>query len=175
MKDENTEDGEGRTEPPASTDTPETVAIEMNAAVAPVPEVAVEIKDSAAEEKAASMEGEDDEVSPEPLEVVIGESVAASPVEGKEVDATPVPEVALEMEGEKATSNDEGNGNGDSVITTETPATQTAFLEYEIDDELPWAMYRSLDAPPGRRPVEEEDEWPPSEEDDDYGENSSNS
>lgn len=46
------------------------------------------------------------------------------------------------------------------------------FLEYEIDDELPWAMYRSLDAPlTNKAPVEEEDEWPQSEEEEEYGKN----
>lgn len=53
--------------------------------------------------------------------------------------------------------------------TDEADGKAQVFLEYEINDELPWARYRSLDAPPSRPAVEEDDEWPQSEEDEDYG------
>lgn len=70
--------------------------------------------------------------------------------------------VALEVQPESDGVN--GEGQTDNVDGKTEP-----FLEYEIDDELPWARYRSLDAPPKRNPVEEDDEWPQSEDDEDHG------
>lgn len=70
--------------------------------------------------------------------------------------------VALEVEGVSDNTKDE-------APTDNVDGKKEPFLEYEIDDELPWARYRSLDVPPSKVPVEEEDEWPQSEEDEDYG------
>ena len=58
---------------------------------------------------------------------------------------------------------------GETVVTNETE-TGTDYSKYEIDDELPWAMYRSMDSPPQRTPVEEDEDWPASDDDEDYGE-----
>lgn len=56
----------------------------------------------------------------------------------------------------------------ETVVTNETE-TGVDYSKYEIDDELPWAMYRSMDTPNQRSPVEEDDDWPASDEDEDYG------
>lgn len=56
----------------------------------------------------------------------------------------------------------------ETVVTNETE-TGTDYSKYEIDDELPWAMYRSMDSPPQRTPLEEDEDWPASDDDEDYG------
>ena len=56
----------------------------------------------------------------------------------------------------------------ETVVTNETE-TGEDYSKYELDDELPWAMYRSMDTPPQRNPVEDDDDWPASEDDEDYG------
>ena len=55
----------------------------------------------------------------------------------------------------------------ETVVTNETE-TGMDYAKYEIDDELPWAMYRSMDTPPQRTPVEEDQDWPASDDDEDY-------
>lgn len=79
-------------------------------------------------------------------------------------------------EGEVKTESTEGGEGKPSqeeamLVTSETVVTNETEtgVKYEIDDELPWAMYRSMDTPPQRTPVEEDEDWPASDDDDDYG------
>ena len=83
-------------------------------------------------------------------------------------------------EGEvKPGSNEGGEGEASrevvEAVTLETTVineTETGVdhSKYEeLDDELPWAMYRSMDTPPNRPPVEEDDDWPTSDDEGDYG------
>lgn len=55
----------------------------------------------------------------------------------------------------------------ETVVTNETETSED-YSKYELDDELPWAMYRSMDTPPQMNPIEEDDDWPASEDDEDY-------
>lgn len=78
------------------------------------------------------------------------------------------------QEGEAKNLNTEG-GEGVLPVTVETTVTNETetgldHSKYEeLDDELPWAMYRSLDIPPQKPPVEEDDDWPASDDEGDYG------
>jgi hypothetical protein len=100
------------------------------------------------------------------LEVTVKTSEEKStPEEIQEMSA----EVAVEVEA-MTDSNESPSEVAIGDATDETDGITQPFLEYEIDDELPWAMYRSLNAPPTSRvPLEEEEEWPQSEEDEEYG------
>ena len=59
----------------------------------------------------------------------------------------------------------------ETTVTNENETGEDHSKYDELDDELPWAMYRSLDTPPQRPPVEEDDDWPASDDDGDYGNN----
>ncbi|XP_015747327.1 PREDICTED: high mobility group nucleosome-binding domain-containing protein 5-like [Acropora digitifera] len=98
----------------------------------------------------------------------------------EKVDEVAIPvedEIKTEKEGEEeGEDNPEStkgmNGKPVAVETTVTNETETGkdYLKYEeLDDELPWAMYRSLDTPPQRPPIEEDEDWPASDNDEDYG------
>lgn len=98
----------------------------------------------------------------------------------KKVDEVAIPvedEIKTEKEGgEEDEDNPESTKGRDgkpvAVETTVTNETETGkdYLKYEeLDDELPWAMYRSLDTPPQRPPIEEDEDWPASDNDEDYG------
>lgn len=119
---------------------------------------------------------DDDQAEEKPEEIAIEQAG------GVEHVAVPIEEEAKTEnaeggEGEIKTESTEG-GEGEpsqeealpvtSVVTNETE-TGVNYSKYEIDDELPWAMYRSMDTPPQRSPVEEDDDWPASDEDEDYG------
>lgn len=56
----------------------------------------------------------------------------------------------------------------ETVVTNETETSED-YSKYQLDDELPWAIYRSMDTPPQKNPIEEDDDWPASEDDEDYG------
>lgn len=128
------------------------------------------------EEKPEKTDADQAEEKPEEVavELASGEEHVAVPIE----EATKT-ENAEGGEGEIKTESTEG-GEGEpsqeeampvtseTVVTNETE-TGMNYSKYEIDDELPWAMYRSLDTPPQRSPVEEDDDWPASDEDEDYG------
>ena len=57
----------------------------------------------------------------------------------------------------------------ETKVTNETETGVDHSKYEELDDELPWAMYRSVDTPPNRPPVEEDDDWPASDDEGDYG------
>lgn len=97
----------------------------------------------------------------------------------EKVDEVAIPvedEIKTEKEGgEEGEDNPERTNGTDgkpvAVETTVTNETETGkdYLKYEeLDDELPWAMYRSLDTPPQRPPIEEDEDWPASDNDEDY-------
>lgn len=98
----------------------------------------------------------------------------------EKVDEVAIPvedEIKTEKEGgEEGEDNPEitkgRDGKPVAVETIVTNETETGkdYLKYEeLDDELPWAMYRSLDTPPQRPPIEEDEDWPASDNDEDYG------
>ena len=159
-EDTNTADNEGagpeqkqdEEKPPEGTNAdkaeekPEEVAIAMAESVE---HVAVPIEEEA---KTENREGGEGEVKTESTEGGEGE-IKTESTEGGEGE--PSQEEALPV-------------TSDTVVTNETE-TGVNYSKYEIDDELPWAMYRSMDTPPQRSPVEEDDDWPASDEDEDYG------
>ena len=107
------------------------------------------------------------------------DAVAIEMTENVEQVAVPVEEEgktesAEGGEGEVKPESTEG-GEGvtpvpvETTVITETETGMDHSKYEELDDELPWAMYRSLDTPPQRPPVEEDDEWPASDDEGDYG------
>lgn len=128
---------------------------------------------------------QDDEKAPEKTDAdkveEKGEEVAIVMTDSVEHVAVPIEdEVKTENaeggEGEVKTESTEGGEGKPSqeeamLVTSETVVTNETEtgVKYEIDDELPWAMYRSMDTPPQRTPVEEDEDWPASDDDDDYG------
>lgn len=125
---------------------PDAVAIEMTDSVE---HVAVPVEEEA---KTENVEGGEGEIKTESKE---GEEVEVKPKSTEGGEGEPSLEGTLPL-----TSQTE--------VTNETE-TGTDYSKYEIDDELPWAMYRSMDSPPQRTPVEEDEDWPASDEDEDYG------
>ena len=123
---------------------PDAVAIEMSDSVE---HVAVPMEDDA-----KNGEGGEVEAKTESTESVEGE-IKPESTEGGEGE--PILEGTLPLTGE-------------TVVTNETE-TGMDYSKYEIDNELPWAMYRSMDSPPQRTPVEEDEDWPASDDDEDYG------
>lgn len=98
----------------------------------------------------------------------------------EKVDEVTIPvedEIKTENEGggegeDNRESTEGGDGKPVAVEITVTNETETGkdYLKYEeLDNELPWAMYRSLDTPPQRPPVEEDEDWPASDSEEDYG------
>lgn len=148
---------------------PEAVAIAMDEDVVPVEE---EVKTEAAE-------GGESVVKPGRTEGVEDENVehVVVPVEEEAKN-----EAAKGGEGVVKTGSTEG-GEGEpsqedavpvtmeTTVTNENETGEDHSKYDELDDELPWAMYRSLDTPPQRPPVEEDDDWPASDDDGDYGSN----
>ena len=124
---------------------PDVVAIEMTGSVE---HVTVPLEEEA---KTENVEGGEGEVKTESTESGEGE-IKPETTEGGEGE--PILEGALPLTNE-------------TVVTNETE-TGVDYSKYEIDDELPWAMYRSMDSPPQRNPVEEDEDWPASDDDDDY-------
>ena len=122
---------------------PEAVAIETTESAE---HVAVPIEDEAKtgrgeeETKAENAEGGEGEIKTE--------STEGGETEPNQEEAVPV--------------------TSETVVTNETE-TGADYSKYELDDELPWAMYRSMDTPPQRNPVEDDDDWPASEDDENYG------
>ena len=148
---------------------PEAVAIAMDENVLPVEE---EVKTEAAEGgesviKTGSTEGVEDE-NVEHVVVPVEEEVKNEAAEGGE---------GLVKTGSTEGGEGEPSQEDDVPVTMETTVTNEnetgeGHSKYdELDDELPWAMYRSLDTPPQRPPVEEDDDWPASDDDEDYGSN----
>lgn len=125
---------------------PDVVTIEMTGSVE---HVAVPLEEEA---KTENVEGGEGEVKTESTESGEGE-IKPETTEGGEGE--PILEGTLPLTNE-------------TVVTNETE-TGVDYSKYEIDDELPWAMYRSMDSPPQRNPVEEDEDWPASDDDDDYG------
>ena len=142
------------------TDKPESVAIEIPAvdgAEQTATEVAVAITEevtteettetmSVVVEKAHGIDDEKSEVA-EVMETV----VTVDPIPAEDDGKTE----AVEIE------------EGGEVKQLESEVAPNVFLEYEIDDELPWAMYRSVDSIGKKPAVEEDDEWPASEDEED--------
>ena len=87
------------------------------------------------------------------IEMMGDEKLVSVPIE-KEV-AVESPQVEAEQ----------GRKEETATLTNETE-TSVEQSKYELDDELPWAMYRSMDSPPHRPPVQEDDDWPASDDDD---------
>lgn len=126
---------------------PDAVAIEMADSVE---HVAVPVEEE--EAKTENVEGGEGEVKTESTEGVEGE-IKPESTEGGERECS--------LEGTLPLTSE-------TVVTNETE-TGMDYSKYEIDDELPWAMYRSMDSPPQRTPVEEDEDWPASDDDEDYG------
>ena len=124
---------------------PDVVAIEMTGNVE---HVAVPLEEEA---KTENVEGGEGEVKTDSTESGDGE-IKPETTEGGEGEPT--------LEGTFPLTNE-------TVVTNETE-TGVDYSKYEIDDELPWAMYRSMDSPPQRNPVEEDEDWPASDDDEDY-------
>lgn len=124
---------------------PDEVAIEMADSVG---HVAVPVEEA----KTESVEGDEGEVKTESTESGEGE-IKPESTEGGEGEPN--------LEGTLPLTSE-------TVVTNETE-TGVNYSKYEIDDELPWAMYRSMDTPPQRAPVEEDEDWPASDDDKDYG------
>lgn len=124
---------------------PDEVAIEMADSVE---HVAVPVEEA----KTENVEGGEGEVKTESTESGEGE-IKPESTEGGEADPN--------LEGTLPLTNE-------TMVTNETE-TGVNYSKYEIDDELPWAMYRSMDTPPQRAPVEEDEDWPASDDDKDYG------
>ena len=148
---------------------PEAVAIAMDETVVPVEE---EVKTEAAEGgesvvKTGSTEGVEDE-NVEHVVVPVEEEVKSEAAEGGEgVVKTGSTEGG---EGEPS-QEDAAPVTMETTVTNENETGEDHSKYDELDDELPWAMYRSLDTPPQRPPVEEDDDWPASDDDGDYGNN----
>ena len=121
------------------------VAIEMTDGVE---HVAVHVEEEA---KTENVEGGEGEVKTEGTEGGEGE-IKPESTEGGEREPS--------LEGTLPLTSE-------TVVTNETE-TGTDYSKYEIDDELPWAMYRSMDSPPQRTPLEEDEDWPASDDDEDY-------
>ena len=128
---------------------PDTVAIEMADGVE---HVAVAVEEEAKTENVEGGEGGEGEVKTEVTEGGEGE-IKPESTEGGEREPS--------LEGTLPLTSE-------TVLKNETE-TGTDYSKYEIDDELPWAMYRSMDSPPQRTPVEEDEDWPASDDDEDYG------
>ena len=123
--------------------------------------VAIEMADSV---EHVSVPVEEEEAKTENVEGVEGE-VKTESTEGGEGEIKPE-----STEGGEGEPNLEGTLplTSETVVTNETE-TDMDYSKYEIDDELPWAMYRSMDSPPQRTPVDEDEDWPASDDDGDYG------
>ena len=128
---------------------PDTVAIEMADGVE---HVTMPVEEEAKTENVEGREGGEGEVKTEVTEGGEGE-IKPESTEGGEREPS--------LEGTLPLTSE-------TVVTNETE-TGTDHSKYEIDDELPWAMYRSMDSPPQRTPVEEDEDWPASDDDEDYG------
>lgn len=124
---------------------PDVVAIEMTGSVE---HVAVPLEEEA---KTENVEGSEGEVKTDSTESGEGE-IKPETTEGGDSEPT--------IEGTLPLTNE-------TVVTNETE-TGVDYSKYEIDDELPWAMYRSMDSPPQGTPVEEDEDWPASDDDEDY-------
>ena len=124
-----------------------------------------------------------------PVEKADGDKEGEKPDSVAVEESENVEHVAVPIEDEGKTESAEGGegevkpegGEGEArrevvepvtLETTVTNETETGVdhSKYEeLDDELPWAMYRSMDTPPNRPPVEEDDDWPASDDEGDYG------
>ncbi|CAH3160843.1 unnamed protein product [Porites lobata] len=145
---------------------PEAVAIAMDETVVPVEE---EVKTEAAEGgesvvKTGSTEGGEDE-NVEHVVVPVEEEVKSEAAEGGEG----VVKTGSTEGGEGEPSQEDAVPvTMETTVTNENETGEDHSKYDELDDELPWAMYRSLDTPPQRPPVEEDDDWPASDDDGDY-------
>ena len=132
---------------------------------------------STEEEKLVEKADADEEEKPEAVAIEMTEGVEQVSVPIEEEAKTESGEVG---EGEVKTESTEGGEDKPSqedVVPVAVETTVTNEMETgadhskydELDDELPWAMYRSMDTPPQKPPVEEDDDWPASDEEGDYG------
>ena len=133
-------------------------------------ETAAEIQDETNTDEKKATEKVDGEVEDESAD-----NIAIEVTETVEEVAIPV-EDEVKTEGGESEVKPESTEGGDSepiavetTVTNETETEMNYFKYEELDDELPWAMYRSLDTPPQRPPVEEDEDWPASDNEEDYG------
>ncbi|XP_068706194.1 uncharacterized protein [Montipora foliosa] len=132
-------------------------------------ETAAEIQDETNTDEKKATEKVDGEVEDESAD-----NIAIEVTETVEEVAIPV-EDEVKTEGGESEVKPESTEGGDSepiavetTVTNETETEMNYFKYEELDDELPWAMYRSLDTPPQRPPVEEDEDWPASDNEEDY-------
>lgn len=151
-----------------STEKPESIAVEIS------PEglesvVVEKVEDEISEksektETAITVDGlnADSILNKEVVDMITAEELVTQPVSDVSIGVDGSPQ----YDGDKKTRNERTEG-ASLVLQSEPAVTPSVFLEYEIDDELPWAMYRSVDSTGTRLPIEDDAEWPASEEEED--------